>query len=271
MLGHLIYNHAHLDDDRIQQEISKKLYADNFGGVYLIHTYNGKKAFGYNEYLEDKHITITNRGHFQGAADLINLGLDFFTKNKITNLDYVLVTAADTWLLDVNFLQQLIKEMKEGNKIFAASSWGRAIYPEKPTGFSLDFFVIDINWNRKSKLFPIHYEKFIKKFEEFFYVQYTQPVLESCLQYNFQRFFAKNYKDNEIWLQREKSFRRIVEREPVHDKKGQRQGSWPEIGLYTDPFPQEKKEALIKGKHDFGQYCHKLITAKDLTYYNKVS
>lgn len=197
--------------------------------------------------------------------------MNFFTKNKIVGLDYVLVTAADTWLLDVNFLQQLIKEMKRGNKILAASSWGRAIYPEKPTGFSLDFFVIDINWNRKSKLFPIDYEKFIKKFEEFFYVQYSQPVLEVCFQYSFQKFFAKKYIDNEIWLQKEKSFRRVVEREPVHDKKGQRQGSWPEIGLYTDPQPQDKKEALVKKKYDFGQFSHKLITAKDLSYYNKVS
>lgn len=47
MLGHLIYNHNQLDDDRIQQEISKKLYADNFGGIHLVHVYNGKKSFGY--------------------------------------------------------------------------------------------------------------------------------------------------------------------------------------------------------------------------------
>lgn len=271
MLGHLIYNYAHLDDVRIQQEISKKLYVENFGGAYLTHAYNGKRNFGYKKYLEDKFIKLNNRGHFQGAADLINAGLNFFTKNKITGLDYVLVTAADTWLLDVKFLHKLIKEMKEENKILAASSWGRSVKPEKPTGFSLDFFIIDINWNRKAKLFPLNYEGFVKKFEDFFYMLYTQPVLESCFQYNFQKYFAKNYKDNEIWLQREKSFRRIVEREPVHDKNGQRQGSWPKIGLYTDPRAKEKKEVLLAKNIDFGKHCHKLLKEKDLSYYNKVS
>jgi len=38
--------------------------------------HNGKKKFGYEPYLEDKFIQIKNNGHFQGAVDLINRGLE---------------------------------------------------------------------------------------------------------------------------------------------------------------------------------------------------
>jgi len=129
MLGHLIYNYQHLDDARIQQEISKNLYVKAFDKVHLVHAYNGKKEFGYRPHLEDKLIKIKNRGHFKGAADLINAGLKYFTTKKIPGLKYVLVTAADTWLLDVDFLKDLIDQMQREGKVLAASSWGRSKYP----------------------------------------------------------------------------------------------------------------------------------------------
>ncbi len=271
MIGHLIYNYEHLDDCRIQQEISKSVYAKAFGGVHLVHAYNGKVSFGYQPYLEDKFIKISNRGHFQGASDLINTGLAYFNNARIKGIRYVLVTAADTWLLKINFLKKLIEEMETDHRLLAASSWGISKAPEKMTGFSTDFFIIDIDWNRKAKLFPFDYQKFKNKFADIFYLQYAQPTLEAAVQYQYQKYFADRFDDNDVWHERNRGLRRIVEREPVHKSinplfRG-RIPSWPTIGLYTSPEPAEKRRALKRLGFAVGPYSEKLIAGKlDKTY-----
>lgn len=271
MLGHLIYNYQHLDDARIQQEISKNLYARMFGDVHLVHAYNGKKEFGYKHYLEDKLITLKNRGHFTGASDLISAGLEYFNSHKISGLKYVLVTAADTWMLDGKFLSRLIEQMEIEGRVLAASSWGRAKYPEKPTGFSTDFFVLDIEWNRKANIFPLDFDDFSHKFLDLFALQYVVPTLEGALQYAVQKYFLTRYADNDSWRMRDRMVRRIVEREPVHLPTGERIEDWPEIGLYTSPEPAAKKKILKKLGFDFGPNMRKLLTAKNTGYYNSVS
>lgn len=276
MLGHLIYSYNHLDDARIQQEISKNFYSKFFNGVYVVHSHNGKKFFAYQEYLEDKLIKIKNKGHFAGAADLINKGIDYFNKNKIKNLKYVLVTAADTWMLDVSFLKSIIKRMEKEKKVLAVSSWGTVVYPEKIRGFSSDFFIINIEWNRKTKILPFSYSEFVEKFFDIFSLNYSIPTLEGAFQYYYAKYFLDNFKDNEIWQNRDGKLLRIIEREPVHNKDiknkkmklGERFPSWPKIGLYTNPYPKEKQQILKKLKYNFGKYSNKLILAKNLDYYN---
>lgn len=267
MIGHLIYNYEHPDDLKIQEEISKSLYAPLFKGVHLVHAYNGKQAF--KPYLEDKFIKIKNRGHFKGASDLINEGLKYFTKAKIKGLRYVLVTAADTWLLNEKFLKSLIDEMQNKNQVLAACSWGRSLYPAKPKGFSTDFFIIDLEWNRKSKLFPLNYDSFLKKYSDLFALQYSIPILEVAVQYKYAKYFIDNYKDNAIGYERNARFRRIIEREPVHSEQGNRLQVWSKIGLYTDPNPKDKQIALKKIKRSFGPNADKLKNNKTLGYYNK--
>ncbi|MDD5252036.1 MAG: hypothetical protein PHT12_05390 [Patescibacteria group bacterium] len=270
MLGHLIYNFSHLDDVRIQQEISKNLYAPAFGGVHLVHAYDGEARFGYKKYLEDKLIRIKNRGHFQGGVDLMNAGLKYFMAERRRGLKYVLVTAADTWMLDAHFLKSVIDEMQRDGKVLATSSWGRAKAPEKIKGFATDFFVIDLDWNRRAKIFPLDYPGFIRKFADFFYLQYSQPIVEAAVQYKFQKHFATLFKDNDLWRERNRSFRRLDEREPVHDAAtGNRQENWPNIGLYTSPEPKAKKAALKRLGLDVGPWAHKLITGKLDKSYNQ--
>jgi len=271
MIGHLIYSYNHLDDARIQQEISKKLYANHFGGVNLVHAHNGGKTFGYKKYSEDRLITLENRGHFQGASDLINAGLEYFSGNKIPMLKYVLVTAADTWVLNTQFLKSIFEDMQKDKKVLAASSWGKAKAPDKATGFSTDFFILDVEWNRKSKLFPIDYDGFSNKFKDLFDLQYTIPTIEASVQYNFQKYFSDHFKDNDIWLKRNAALRRIVEREPVHKLNGERQENWPRLGLYTAPHPSEKQKILRRLKLDIGKFSHKLITSKNPSYYNQMT
>lgn len=270
MLGHLIYNYQHLDDVRIQQELSKKLYAPLFDGVHLVHAYNGKGEFGYQPYLEDQLLTTTNRGHFRGAVDLINLGLNYFTEQRIPGVRYVLVTAADTWLLNTEFLTQLMSEMERDGKVLAASSWGRAKAPENPSGLSTDFFIIDLEWNREAKIFPLDYDAFYTKYMDMYALLWAMPIVETAVQFNYQKYFLTHYVDNEIRTKRDQMLRRIVEREPVHLPTGERKGDWPEIGLYTSADPRSKQKTLQELHLDLGEYSRKLIQAEDLSYYNRV-
>lgn len=244
MIGHLVYNYEHFADLEVQKRIARELYAPAFGGVHQVVCYNGSAS--YKATSEDKLFVLKNRGHYQGAVDLINRGLKYFTESRINGLRYVVVTAADTWMINVKYLQGLIIQMSKQNKVLATSSWGRAKATEKPKGFATDFFVIDIAWNRQSKLFPLDYEKFVKKFGDVLALQYTIPTVESALQYKFHKYFMDNFRDNEIWRQRDTAFMRVTDREPVHDSTGKRQGNWPKLGLYTNPLPDATKSKLIK-------------------------
>jgi len=95
------------------------------------------------------------------------------------------------------------------------------------------------------------------------------PTLEGAVQFSFQKYFLTHFVDNQTWIEREKMFRRISEREPVHSPTGERIADWPEIGLYTSPEPTSKKNILKKLKYDFGEYSHKLFASKSTEYYNK--
>lgn len=269
MLGHLIYSYNHLDDARIQQEISKKLYSPTFGGVHLVHAHNGKRSFGYKPYLEDKLIRLKNRGHFQGACDLINAGMVYLHTKGPKKIKYALVTAADTWCLNVKFLKGLITEMERNNQVIAAASWSKTKYPIRIQGLSIDFFIVDIRWAKKAKIFPLHFQAFKNKFNDFLALIWKMPNLELTFQYQYNCYFMKNFKDNDIWRNRDKMIRRIREREPVHTQKG-RTPDWPKIGLYTSPKPNTKQRVLKKLKLNLGPYSRKLIQAKNLNYYNYI-
>jgi GT2 family glycosyltransferase len=134
-LGHLLYTYSNVDDARIQQEISKQLYAERFDGVQLVHTYTGKPEWGYEQYLEDELIVMENRGHFRGAADHLAAGLRYFMEHGDQDVRYVLVAAADSWILDAAYLQKIIKTMERDGQVLAVSSWFSA-YPEDIQGFS---------------------------------------------------------------------------------------------------------------------------------------
>lgn len=169
MIGHLIYTYNRLDDARILQEISKNYLSRKLGEIFLIHAYNGKKYFGYERYLEDKLVKMKNKGHFEGASDLINRGIS--EAEKLPDIDYLIVTASDTWLLDAEYIRKIISEMKNGKKVLATCAWddrGIANYDKNfimnlfQIGFATDFFILDMNWQRENKLFPLNFKSISK-------------------------------------------------------------------------------------------------------------
>lgn len=269
MIGHLLYSYHHLDDARIQQEISKQLYAPVFGGTYLVHSHNGSRSFGYRPYLEDKLLRLKNRGHFQGACDLVNAGVKHFISLHQPHIKYVLVTAADTWCLNATFLKHLLKEMEQNKKVLTVASWSRNQSPNKISGFSTDFFIINLDWAKRTKIFPLQYAQFRKKFKDLFTVLWQMPNVEMCFQFQYSKYFMTHYKDNDIWRTRDALLRRLEEREPIH-RNGIRRFDWPRLGLFTNPYPKSKQQALRKMHVNLGPFSRKLIRATNLNYYNKV-
>ncbi|MDD5039724.1 MAG: hypothetical protein PHY34_01105 [Patescibacteria group bacterium] len=268
MIGHLIYSYQHLDDARIQQEISRKLYAPAFGGVHTVHVHNQHPSFPCRKYLEDVFIEQKNRGHFQGACDAINRGIAYFQTKGPKAIHYVIVTAADTWCINVRFLKKLLNEMERNAKVIAASSWSKTQYPVPIRGFSTDFFIIDIRWIRQTRVFPLHFNQFKQKFKDLFTVLWQMPNLEMAFQYQYSAYFMNTYHDNDIWITRDKLLERITEREPIHRPNGTRINDWPTIGLYTNPEPTTKRRALINNKLMLGPHAKKLIQTNKPNYYN---
>jgi hypothetical protein len=264
-LGHLLYTYSNVDDARIQQEISKQLYAERFDGVQLVHTYTGKPEWGYEQYLEDELIVMENRGHFRGAADHLAAGLRYFMEHGDQDVRYVLVAAADSWILDAAYLQKIIKTMERDGQVLAVSSWFSA-YPEDIQGFSTDLFVVDIQWARTSGMFPLDFDSFYARFADVYALQGTFPYLERAFHYYFMKWLMGHYHDYGVRVARDKLLLRITSREPINDSD--REYNRSNIGIFTSPDPSPKQAALKKLHTPLGKHAEKLKRAHDLRYYN---
>lgn len=275
MIGHVIYTYNKIDDARINQELSRGVLggSEKLGGVYIVHVYNGDKKFGYEKYLEDELVKIKNRGHFQGAVDLINAGIKSISKRK--NIRYVLVTASDTWFIKREFIEDLIEKMQREDKYIATSAWGiskdDSIFK---MGFSQDFFILDLEWNKKSKFYPIDYDKYLDKFLDISHaIGGTFLIPERAVGYYWLRYwYGKGYKDNDLGKMAKEKILRIAEREPIHlFDWSKRKMEWSELGLYTWHEADSKQKILKDAKSNIfiGEYGNKLLYAKELSYFNK--
>ncbi len=286
MIGHLIYTYNKLDDARILQEISKNYLTNELGEIYLIHSYNGDDSFGYKQYLENKLIKIENRGHFQGACDLINSGIEEAEKNL--EIDYLLVTAGDTWTLKADFIKSIIDKMKAGGKVLATSAWDNrglvnydSSYVMNPfiMGMATDLFVLDMSWQRKGKLFPLNLETMINKFGEIkLFLTGNEMYLENVMAYSYLSCFRGQNSENHTYkAEMLKHLVQISEREPIHyrDESGfwRRKMDWDDIGLvtYHDNDVVKKQSAVQKYDYISGQNVEKLRNTKDLSYFNKLT
>lgn len=286
MIGHLIYTYNRLDDAKISQEISKNYLSKKLGDIYLIHAYNGESAFGYEKYLEDKLIKIKNKGHFEGACDLINQGIKAAEKNL--DIDYLIITATDTWLINADYIQKVISDMKEKKKVIATCAWDDRGMVESDIyntmnlfkiGFATDFFILDMEWQRENKIFPLKFKSISNKFNEVkVFMTGHLVLLEDALAYTYAKFFIKKhaydygeYKRNMI-----NALYHMSEREPIHFRTEQgiwkRKMEWPQLGLYTyhDEDVEKKKIALQSVKELSGENIEKLRQAEDLSYFNKI-
>jgi hypothetical protein len=123
-IGVLIYTYNRVDDAKINMEIIRNVWEKSkyFEDVEIIHSFNGKKEWYSKKYLENDLIITKNSWHFQGASDLIDVGIRMFQR-KHKKIDYVIVLASDTWLIKPAYVQSLLERMKKDNLYLATCPW----------------------------------------------------------------------------------------------------------------------------------------------------
>lgn len=257
-IAQVIYTYDKLDDAKINMEITRNLWEGIIGKVYILHAYNGKRRYGYRKYIENKLLEIKNRGHFTGASDLINNALVHLT--NFTNFKYVIVTAADTWMIKPIKLKAILNQMRSENKVIACSSWldieTKWLFR---TGFSTDFFIFDLDWNRANKFFPIKYDEYIKQFKDTCLFMGVYPYLELAFAYYYLKFFADpliSKGNGKAFTPALNSILRLKEREPIFGRNGIRKMAFPRLGLYTYHEKKHKLKLIKKIFNKLGKFSN---------------
>jgi len=276
-IGVLIYTYNRVDDAKINMDIIRNVWEKSkyFENVKIAHSFNGEKKWYPKKYLENDLIAIKNSWHFQGASDLIDAGIKTFQK-KYKNIDYVIVLASDTWLIKPAYLENILNEMEKDNQYLATCPWGLPERNEiRDVGMAVDFFIVDLKWATKYKMFPIDYGDFFKKYEELFlYQKGGNVMLEKLLYARYLK--AISLKENSGGVARKTAIKKLLDlkdREPVHshiDNQGYwvRNMYWPKMGLLTHHEPEPKRNILKKKKISIGKNIKKLLESNDLSYYN---
>ncbi len=276
-IGVLINTYNRTDDTKINLEIIRNVWNKSkfLRDIKIVHTFSGKKEWYNKKYLEDDLVVIKNSWHFQGASDLIDVGIKTFI-NKYKNIDYVIVLASDTWLIKPLYIERLLVEMKNKQLWLSTCAWG---LPDQNNiiivGAALDFFIIDLKWVKKYRMFPLNYGSFQKKYGALFaYQRMTHALPEKLFLARYAE--AVSRAENTLGIATKTAIDKILmlkDREPVHshvDNFGApiRKMYYPKIGLLMHHEPTPKKEILKNEKISEGKYIKKLLLNKDLSYYN---
>lgn len=268
-IGIVIYTYDRVDDAKINQELIRyvwKLPSDPF----IVHAYNGQKTWYPKKHLEDILLRIPNAGHYRGAAELIDAGVKKLMMHR--SVTQVVVLAADTWCIKPGYVALLINRLRAENRHLATCAWGQANRNDPfDVGLATDFFIFDVAWARNHHLFPLRYGEFAEKYEELtLYHNGGQISLEKLLA---TRLLQASYREIPVNLKRRQTALGnvlcLTDREPVHlNKRWRRKAYWPKIGLVTHHEPGAKRDILIEHKITDSQAIKKLLSAKNLDYFN---
>jgi hypothetical protein len=271
----LVYTYNRTDDAKINMELIRALWSKEMADIKIVHAYNGDKAWYPEPHLEDDFVELDNPGHFEGAANLIDAGMDVI-RQKYNEYDFTIVLAADTWLVDAVYILDILETMREKGKHVATCAWGG---PKATTvfksGFAVDFFIVNNRFAWQFKMFPIDYSGFQEQYGSLLLYQTGLPVfLEKLL---LARYLEASFKEHSREISRElqalNDIYLLKDREPVHTVQEEgipkRPGYIPKMGLLTHHNPEPKQAILrslgIKGDGSI----KKLLNSTDLTYYNR--
>ena len=283
-IGVLIYTYNRTDDARINMEIIRRVWTKEplLKDVIIVHSFNGEQAWWPEKYLEDELLILENPGHFEGAELLINEGERTFVE-KYPGVDYVIVLASDTWLVDPSYVKKMILAMQKEEKYLATAVWGsKKLNNIWERGSAMDFNIFDLKWAKRSGFFPIRYKEFKDRYEEIFLYNNRTVYLENIFVIRFLQAIKRSIKipsDNILKKIAESHIYRMTDREPVHVNSEEnlffKSGGWkrsmyvPKMGLITHHDPVAKRKVLKKYDLDLGEYSKKFLSTEDLGYYNR--
>ncbi len=271
-LGVVIYTHDRVDDARINQEVIRNIWrTPEFAETMIVHAYNGHQRWYPKRYLEDVLVRRPNPGHLAGASDLIDVGIRRLRRYR--DISHVVVLAGDAWCLDPRYIAKKISAMRKQEKRLASAVWGTAKRQSMwDLGLATQLFIFETAWAERYRLFPLDYAAFAKKYEEFLLYRSGSSVAAEKLLTT--RLLQASYRERPVNVGRrdiaERHVLRLTECEPVHkNERWERYPYWPKIGFVTHHDPGPKRKILKqRGVRPAGPAMKKLLTAKDLGYYN---
>ncbi len=279
----LVSTHDHLDDARINMEIVRVVWPQEFANVALVHAYNGKPG-GWTPYLEDLLVEVAlGQSHFTGAADLLDAGLTAIACG-FPEVQHVVCVASDSWLYRPERVRTIIEDMRRNNLCVAAASWevaddAHGVHRERGdpallpgAGLSTDAFVIDLPWALEFGMLPLDMTGFLaingamlNYLQEIVLLEkYIEGRYLGAVRTQLQR--TRWFKDG--WgsegLRRARGMLRLIHERPI-DPAGitapSHKGHWPGLGLITIEDPDAKRAEIrtvegLRGGPVFERFLH---------------
>ncbi len=287
----LVSTHDHFDDARVNMEIVRAGWSQEFANVALVHAYNGRSG-GWTPYLEDVLVDVApGQSHFTGAADLLDAGLSAISRD-FPDVQHVVCVASDSWLYRPQRVLAIIDDMRRDDLRLAAASWevaddAHGVRRERghPTllpgaGLSTDAFVIDLPWALEFGMLPLDMTGFLDTNGAM--LNYLQEIvlLEKYLEGRYlsavRTHLQRTRWPKDGWgsegLRRARAMLRLIHERPI-DPAGitapSHKGHWPGLGLITieDPVVKHAEIRSVKGLRG-GPVLERFLHGGELCWFN---
>lgn len=166
---------------KVQMEIIKIIWKQfpHLKNVDIYHVFNGRREWYPKRYLEKKLIRVPSQPHFEGAAGMIDQGIQTVLKSGI-KYDYIMVCSADVWITKPQPVAELLETMQQQQTKLATSWW------HLPGLHATEWFIVERGL--AEKIFPLNFGDFSYSTQVLKYV--TQlvsrfpflkpPLVEAC-------------------------------------------------------------------------------------------
>jgi len=287
----LVSTHDRIDDARINMEIVRAAWPQEFANVALVHAHNGRPG-GWTPYLEDVLVDVApGQSHFTGAGDLLDAGLAAIARD-LPDVQHVVCIAADSWLYRPEGVRAIVDDMRRDNLRLAAASWevaddAHGVRRERgdPTllpgaGLSTDAFVIDLPWALEFGMLPLNTTGFFATNGAM--LNYLQEIvlLEKYLEGRYlgavRTQLQRTRWPKDGWgsegLRRARAMLRLIHERPI-DPAGitapSHKGHWPDLGLITieDPIIKRAEVRNVEGLRG-GPVLERFLHGGELFWFN---
>jgi hypothetical protein len=287
----LVSTHDRIDDARINMEIVRAAWPQEFANVALVHAHNGRPG-GWTPYLEDVLVEVApGQSHFTGAGDLLDAGLAAIARD-LPDVQHVVCIAADSWLYRPEGVRAIVDDMRRDNLRLAAASWevaddAHGVRRERGdpallpgAGLSTDAFVIDLPWALEFGMLPLDTTGFLATNGAI--LNYLQEIvlLEKYLEGRYLGA-ARSQLQRTRWpkdgwgsegLRRARAMLRLIHERPI-DPAGitapSHKGHWPDLGLITieDPIVKRAEVRNVEGLRG-GPVLERFLHGGELFWFN---
>lgn len=173
-LAYIVITYDKLEHAKLQIESIRNSWQDDkrIESMYIAHIYNGSQDFkGFG--LEDTLIKTHNPGHYEGASNMIDLGVDHILNLK-SDFDLLLVASADVYFVKPSLVIDRLFDMIIKDKKICTTIWSLM-----PFCLATEFFAITPDCAKS--VFPLRYSSHYNHKETLRFQQDGYPAVEKLM------------------------------------------------------------------------------------------